>query len=84
MSELTWENIVYNLEDALEELQRLNASISSSNTPDEVEFRIAMQHIYHHLNFAWNTRHESVENYAGTMKEKFDQWGKFPEDLELL
>ena len=84
MDELTWENISCNLEDALEELKRLNERALLGDMPDEVEFRIAMQHIYHHLNFAWNTRHESVQNYAGMMNEEFKQWGKFPKDLELL
>jgi hypothetical protein len=84
MSELTWENIVYNLEDALEELQKLDKQIASGNMQDEVEFQIAMQHIYHHLNFAWNTRHESIQNYADMMKEKLNQWGEFPNAFELL
>ena len=84
MAELTWENIAYDLEDALEELKRLTKSISSGNRPDEVEIQIAMQHIYHHLNFAWNTRYESIQNYADIMDEKFVQLGKFPQDLELL
>ncbi len=78
MAELTWENIAYNLEDALEELQRLNESISPDNKPDEFEFRVAMLHIYHHLNFAWNTRHEPI---AGLTEEQFNEWGKFPTDL---
>ncbi len=78
MAELTWENITYNLEDALEELQRLYGSISPNDQPDEIEFRIAMQHIYHHLNFAWNTRHIPI---AEMTKEQFDEWGKFPTDL---
>ena len=81
MSELTWENIAYNLEDALEELQKLNDRLLSNNLPDDVEFQIAMQHIYHHLNFAWNTRNKSIEETAELTKEKFDLWGKFPEDL---
>ena len=74
MAELIWENIAYDLEDALEELKRLTKIISSSNRPDEVEFQIAMQHIYHHLNFAWNTGYEAIQNYADMRKEKFVQW----------
>jgi len=81
MSELIWENITYNLEDALVELLKLDKRISSGDMPDEVEFQIAMQHIFHHLNFAWNTRHESIEKHAEMTKEQFNQWGKFPEDL---
>jgi len=81
MSELIWENITYNLEDTLSELQKLNKRISSGDMPDEVEFQIAMQHIYHHLNFAWNTRMESIQKRADMTEEQFHQWGKFPEDL---
>ena len=81
MVELTSENITHNLEDALDGLQKLNQRISSGEITDEVEFQIAMQHIYHHLNFAWNTRRESIEKYVGMTEEQFNQWGKFPEDL---
>lgn len=49
--------------------------------PDEAEFQIAIQHIYHHLNFAWNTRRESIGKYADMTEEQFNQWGEFPEDL---
>jgi hypothetical protein len=83
MAKLIWDNIAYNLEDALDELQKLDKRISSGDMPDEVEIQFAMEHIYHHLNFAWNTRHDSIENHAGMSKEQFIQWGKFPEDLKL-
>ena len=51
MPKLILENIAYNLEDALEELQKLDKRISLGDIPDEVEFQIIMQHIYHHLDF---------------------------------
>ena len=81
MSELIWENITYNLEDALDELQKLDKRISSGDMPDEVEFQITMQHIFHHLNFAWNTRLVSIEKHTGMTEEQFIKWGRFPEDL---
>jgi hypothetical protein len=84
MTKLIWENISYNLEDALEELQKLDGLISSGNMPDEIEFQIAMQHIYHHLNFAWNTRHDPIENYTDLTQDQFVKKGWFPEDLELI
>jgi hypothetical protein len=82
MSKLTWENITSNLEDALEELKSLDSQLLSGEMPDEVELRIALQHIYHHINFAWNTRHISPDAYANLTRENFDLWGKFPEDIE--
>ena len=84
MTKLIWENISYNLEDALEELQKLDSLITSGNRPDEIEFQIAMQHIYHHLNFAWNTRYDPIENYTDLTQEQFIKRGRFPEDLELI
>lgn len=84
MTKLIWENISYNLEDALEELQKLDSLISSGNRPDAIEFQIAMQHIYHHLNFAWNTRYDPIENYTNLTQEQFIKRGRFPQDLELI
>lgn len=84
MAEITWANIIYDLEDALEELKRLNETIATGNFPDEVEFKIAMRHIYYHLNFAWNARHVPIENINDTIKEKSDQLEKFPTDLEIV
>jgi hypothetical protein len=83
MAKLIWDNIAYNLEDALDELQKLDKRMLSGDMPDEVEFQISMEHIYHHLNFAWNTRFFSIENHANMTKEQFIQWGKCPEDLKL-
>ncbi len=83
MRKLVWENIAYNLQDALDELQKLDNLISSGNLPDESEFQVAMEHIYHHLNFAWNARHNSIENDNNLTKDQFRQWAKFPEDLNL-
>jgi len=84
MTKLIWEDISYNLEDVLEELQKLDSLISSGNMPDEIEFQIAMQHIYHHLNFAWNTRYDPIENHIDLTQEQFVKRGRFPEDLELI
>src|SRR4026208_1182944 len=84
MVELTSENITHNLEDALDGLQKLNQRISSGKITDEIEFQIAMQHIYHHLNFAWNTRYDPIENHIDLTQEQFVKRGRFPEDLELI
>ena len=40
-----------------------------------------MQHAYHHLNIAWNVRHESDDRYANMSPEDFDRWSRFPDDL---
>jgi hypothetical protein len=42
-----------------------------------------MEHLYHHLNTAWNARDESPEGVAATSEEDFQRWRQFPEDLYL-
>lgn len=78
---MPWEVIGSNIAEAREELQTIEARIASGNPPDEVEFQVAMQHAYHHLNFAWNMRNYPLDWYANLTREDFDRWGQFPKDL---
>jgi hypothetical protein len=77
---LSWPIIASNITEAREELENIERRIASGDF-DEVEFQIAMQHAFHHLNFAWNVRKQPIERYAGLSQADFDQWGSFPTDL---
>ena len=83
MDKVNWLIVIQDLMDAKEELEKLERKVSSQDYPDEIEFRIALQHIFHHLDFAWNTRNISPDEYAGLEPTDFDRLGKFPEDLYL-
>ena len=48
------------------------------------EFLVAMGHLYHHLNTAWNGREASPERTARAAREDFDAWRQFPSNEELL
>ncbi len=80
---INWEIVSSNLAEAKEELDELVAGKAPEGTTRDVWFQIALQHIYHHLNFAWNVRHESTEKYANLTDEDFERWGRFPEDLKF-
>ncbi len=78
MTEINWEIVSSNLEEAKEELDRMVLAITADGGPDEAELRIAFQHLYHHINFAWNARNVSVERYSAMTDSDFKTWGAYP------
>jgi hypothetical protein len=81
---LNWEVIASNIAEAGEELQRLEQQVAQGSLPDEIEFEIAMQHAFHHLNWAWNIRPVTNEEYGSTSQEDFVRWGSYPTDLPTM
>jgi len=81
--EINWSIVASNIADAREELESIEALVAAGTPPGDVEFQVAMQHAFHHLNFAWNVRHQSLDRYANLTKEEFDRWGRFPSDLDF-
>ena len=71
-----------NLSEAIEQLERLRDSASNGEL-NESELQVGLCHAYHHLNFAWNIRHESTARYAKLTQTQFERWGKYPSDIEL-
>ena len=71
-----------NISEALEELNRINSELAT-NLLDEVSFQIKLQHVYHHLNIAWNARNITTELYRNMSDEDFEKWGSYPKDIEF-
>ena len=46
--------VLFQLREGQEELNRTIAEIAADPDYDVGEFIVAMQHLYHHLNTAWN------------------------------
>ena len=83
MKKLNWKMIKSNIAEARDELEVIEAKIDSDEMLDEVEYQIKMEHVYHHLNFAWNARNISRDRYVNLTDQDFNKFGKFPEDIEL-
>lgn len=83
MPRLIWKNILYNITDAREQLEELERRIKSEKKPDNIEFQIMLEHAYHHLNFAWNTRHIPAKIRNEMTQEDFNEWSKFPKGIEI-
>ena len=72
---------LFHLGEALEELKRTIADLKKKRGYDEVELQVAMEHLYHHLNTAWNARHVSSARAWKAAARDFRTWRKFPKDL---
>ena len=82
MPRLTWRIILSNIAEAREQLEQIEAKAKSKKKPSEIELQLMLEHAYHHLNFAWNIRHVSAERYSKLTDDEFNEWSKFPKDLE--
>jgi len=74
--------IKFNLQEAVEELQRTIAELDSPQY-DAAEYAVAMAHAYHHLNTAWNGREATPTEVEPGSDELFYRWRSFPTDIFL-
>ena len=76
--------ILFNLREAQEEIDRTIKDLETDAQYTEAEFSVAMFHLYHHVNTAWNARNSTEEQSNDCSDESFNQWGRYPEDLREL
>lgn len=83
MRKINRDIILSNISEVREELQRIEGWLTSGEPLSEGGLEVAIEHAYHHLNFAWNARHVSSNKYKTMTDSDFNEWGKFPNDIEL-
>jgi hypothetical protein len=76
--------VLMHLEEALVELQGTIKEIREDVDYERVEFQIAMSHIYHHLNTAWNSQDASDDRHLSCSEDDFKAWRKFPKESDLM
>jgi hypothetical protein len=73
-----WAMLMYDLEDAQQDLGSLLTEMQNDPGFDEESFRTRLGHIYWHLNRAWHRR-----NVADELSEDEEaKAGQFPNDLQ--
>lgn len=82
MPKLNWEIIGSNVTEAREQLEAIEKQIKEGDLPHEESLQVMLEHALHHLAFAWNIRHKSTKQYSELSDVDFNEWSKFPEDLE--
>ena len=75
--------IASNLEEAIEELERLRG-LASRGKLNVAKFRVGLVHAYHHLNCAWNIRFVPTSKYAAMTDSQLKRWGRYPSKIEEL
>ena len=75
--------VLFHLQEAYEELARTIAEIANESGYAQEEFTVAMAHLFHHLNTAWNARNVTVDRAAACSETDFERWRQFPKDLEI-
>lgn len=75
--------VLYNLREAAKELSRMVSDIETTPDYGYGEFFVAMQHLYHHVNTAWNGRDASPQRVTACLEEDFDAWRRFPTDIQF-
>jgi hypothetical protein len=74
--------VISNLEEAANELEAILARLSTDIEYSEDQFQVNLEHVYHHLNTAWNIRHTTSEVYANMTDDQFNEWSKFPKEMQ--
>lgn len=82
MPKLNKNTIFYNIKEAREQLEEI-AKLLEENNLSEIDFQIKLEHAFHHMNFAWNVRHVSNKRHKKMSGEDFNNWSKFPEEIEI-
>jgi hypothetical protein len=72
--------IGFHLKEALEELQRTIQELEGDPEYEYGDFVVAITHLYHHVNTAWNGREASPEQADRCSEEDFERWRRFPRD----
>jgi len=76
--------VLFHLKEAREELEQTIAKLENSRAVNLGEFQVAMMHLYHHLNTAWNGKDASAKRHRECAQKDFDAWRKFPTNAELF
>ena len=78
------EFVLFNLRDAQAALSEMIKEIEEDETYGYGEYTVAMAHLYHHMNTAWNAQDSSDERARACSQQDFEQWSGFPSDLAPL
>ncbi len=80
---MTKDWVLFHLQEAKEELDKTIGQVQSQSDYEVGQFAVAMQHLYHHLNTAWNSQNVDPERANRCSDEDFQSWRQFPSDINM-
>ncbi len=75
--------ILLHLREARQELDKAITNMESDPEYDEIELKLSLEHLYNHINTAWNSRNERMERVAKHSEADFYEWRAFPRDIQM-
>ncbi len=82
--ELNKDFIQLHLREAAGEIAELLEEIKHDQKWEIGRYTVAMRHLYHYINSAWNARYATKKEADVCSEEDFDRWRQYPNDLEIL
>ena len=76
--------VLFHLREAQDEISTTIAEIESTPDYEYADFWVAMQHLYYHLNTAWNSRDAAPSQVEPGTDADFNRWSQFPADLPMM
>lgn len=75
--------VLYNLKEALEQLTKTVNQLETNYGYEFGDYIVDMEHLYHHINTAWNSRDSSDRESLECSDLNFNKWRQFPIDLNM-
>ncbi|MEO8479902.1 MAG: hypothetical protein ABI542_09755 [Gemmatimonadota bacterium] len=72
------------LREAREAIDAIVRDIEQDPEYNDAGLWVEMQHVYHHVNTAWNARNATDAAAEPVSEENFRRWNRFPLDLPMM
>lgn len=77
------EFILFNLKEALEQLTETINELENDDKYDYGNYVVEMEHLYHHINTAWNAQDSTEQESIECSEKNFNKWREFPKDINM-
>jgi hypothetical protein len=83
IDEMNKDYMLYNLREALEQLTSTIDELETDEDYGKEAYLVEMQHLYHHINTAWNARDSTKKESMECSESSFEKWRQFPPDIYM-
>jgi hypothetical protein len=77
------DHILTHLKEAKTEIDRMTSEVEKDSDFDFDGYYVNLQHIYSHLNTAWNSRKQNKEKVQAASQDDLDKWRRFSSDVDM-
>lgn len=76
--------VLLHLAEASEAIATTIRDLQSHPEYGDAEYWVELQHVFHHLNTAWNSRAVTQAQIGAATDADFNRWSAFPTDLPMM